>query len=144
MIAARTTARAALFCTLIAVLASAAAAVPAVWKLVPTAFLRIDDEGVKEWSVFQIEKKNDRFLLQIGERYLLIDAQKQRVFEISPGAVEHRGADLLWDPEKLPSQPLATSDWVVRDVGLAERIKMRLQGEGRTIDLQIPHPTTRR
>ena len=120
-----------------------AAAAPLLWRAVANAFLRVNDEGVKEWSVYQVEKKDDRFVLQIADRYLLIDPQRKLVFELVPADIAHDAADLLWDPAKTPAKPLATSTWLVRDVGFARRIKMRLDAEGRTLDLQIPHPYSR-
>ena len=38
---------------------------------------------------------------------------------------------------------MVTSDWLVRDVGLAYRIKMHLDAEDRTLDLQLTHPVGR-
>ena len=120
-----------------------AAAKPLVWKPALKAILRVDDQAVKEWDAFQIEKKNDRFLVQLGGRFLLVDAQQKQVFELAPATIERAGSDLLWDPANRPAKPLATSNWVVRDVGLALRIKVRLDAEGRTLDLQLPHPSSR-
>jgi hypothetical protein len=121
----------------------AVAAKPLVWKTATNAFLRVNDQPVKEWDVFQIEKKNDRFLLLLGERFLLIEAQQKQVFEIAPATVEHSGPDLLWDPADRPQKPLATSVWIVRNIGEAQRIKFQLDAEDHTIDLQIPHPPSR-
>jgi hypothetical protein len=127
----------------LAVLMQAAATAPLVWKPVASAFLRVNDQGAKEWSVFQVEKKNDRFLLQLDDRFLLIDAQQKQVFDLSAAKIDRSGSDVLWDPADKPARPLATSGWLVRNVGLAQRIKMRLDAEDRTLDLQIPHPYSR-
>lgn len=113
------------------------------WKPVTAAFLHVNDQPVKEWDVFQIEKKNDRFLVQIGERFLLIEPQEKRVFELAPAAVTHSGSNVLWDPADRPEKPLASSEWLVRDVGEAYRIKVRLDTEDHALDLQIPHPPSR-
>lgn len=121
----------------------AAAGKPLLWKAALSAFLRVDDQPVKEWAAFQIKKKNDRFLLQLGGRFLLLDAQKKQVFEVAPATIERPGSDLLWDPADRPAKPLATSNWVVRDVGVALQIKVRLDAEGRMLDLQLPHPPSR-
>ena len=139
----RKTLAAALALLAIAALAQPAAAAPLVWKPVANAFLRVNDQGLKEWSVFQIEKKDDRFLLQLADRFLLVDAQQKQVFELMPAKIGRSGSDILWDPADKPARPLATSAWLVRDVGLAQRIKMRLDAEDRTLDLQIPHPPSR-
>src|SRR3990172_3071394 len=124
--------------------ASSAAGKPLTWKPAEQAILRVDDRAVKEWDVYQVEKKNDRFLVQLGGRFLLMDAPQQQVFELLPANIERQGADLLWDPVDRPEKPLATSNWVVRDVGLALRIKVRLDAEGRVLDLQLPRPSGRR
>ena len=125
-------------------LAASAAAKPLTWKPVERAILRVDDQAVKEWDVYQVEKKNDRLLVQLGGRFLLVDAQQQQVFELLPATIERKGSDLLWDPVDRPEKPLATSNWAVRDVGPALRIRVRLDAEGRALDLQLPHPSSRR
>ena len=107
------------------------------------AFLRVNDQPPKEWDAFQIEKKNDRFLLEIGDRFLLLDAQQKQAFELAPATIERSGSDVLWDPDNLPRKPLATSNWIVRNVGEALRIKFQLDAEDRTLDLQLPHPPSR-
>jgi hypothetical protein len=118
-------------------------AAPLLWKTVTNAYFRVNDSGVKEWNMFQIEKKHDRFLVQIADRFLFVDADKKQVFELANAGIHRSGSDILWDPADKPARPLATSAWLVRDVGLAWRIKMRLDAEDRTLDLQIPHPASR-
>lgn len=124
-------------------LAAAAYAEPLLWRNAINAFLRVNDSGVKDWNVFQIENKHDRFLVQIADRFLFVDADRREVFELAPASLGRNGSDILWDPEEKPARPLATSEWLVRDVGLAYRTKMRLDAEDRTLDLQIPHPASR-
>ena len=121
-----------------------AAGKPLIWKPAQQAILRVDDQAVKEWDVYQVEKNNDRHLVQLGGRFLLVDAAQQQVFELLPATIERKGSELLWDPADRPAKPLATSNWVVRDVGPALRIKVRLDAEGRALDLQLPHPSSRR
>jgi hypothetical protein len=123
--------------------AAPAAAEQLTWKPAQLAMLRVNDAPPKEWDVFQIEKKDDRFVVQLAERFLLLDAVQRQVFELDPAAIERQGSDLLWDPERRPEKPLATSDWVLRDVGTAFRIRVRLDEEGRALDLQFPHPSSR-
>ncbi len=129
---------------LLAVAASLpAAGKPLTWKPTQQAILRVDDQALKEWDIFQIEKKNDRFLVQLGGRFLLVDAAQQQVFELDPAAIERQGSDRLWDPVDRPQKPLATSNWAVRDVGPGLRIRVRLDAEGRALDLQVPHSSSR-
>lgn len=120
-----------------------ATAKPLLWKAALGAFLHVNDQPIKEWDAFQIEKKNDRFLVKLGERFLLIDVQQKQVLELVPATIEHSGSDILWDPANRPEKPLATSNWLARNVGEALRIKVRLDAEDHTLDLQIPHPPSR-
>jgi len=102
--------------------------------------LRIDDRPVNEWNIYQAGKKSNPLLLELGSRHLLVDEQRRQVFELASSKIVRKGADLYWALEDRPEKPLETSDWLVRDVGLAYRIKVRLVAEGRVLDLQIPHP----
>jgi len=119
---------------------SVAADKPVVWKPVEQALLRVDDRPVKEWNVYQEGKKTNPLLLQIGSRYLLLDSHKHEVYEIDPASIAHEGAGVAWNPADRPAKPIETSDWTVRDVGLAYKINTRLNADGRMLDLQLPHP----
>ena len=100
----------------------------------------MDDQPVKNWNVYQENKKGDPLLLEMNNRFLLIQVHERKMFELSPAKIEHKGNELLWDPASLPSEPLATSDWIIKDVGFAYRIGARLVAEKRVLDLQLPHP----
>jgi hypothetical protein len=113
----------------------------AVWKISDQALLRVDDRAVKDWNIYQTGKKPNPLLLQMGPRYLLVDGRERQVFEVDPAKIEHKGAEgLSWDLADRPAKPLETSGWIVRDVGLAYRISVRLVAENHLLDLQIPHP----
>ena len=133
----------ALLAVAVAVFTHSAAGAPLLWKTVANAFLRVNDQPIKEWNVFQIEKKDNRFLLQLADRFLLVDTLQKQVFELVSAKIDRSGSNILWDPADKPAKPLATSSWLVRDVGLAQRIKLRLDADDRTLDLQIPHPSSR-
>jgi hypothetical protein len=116
-----------------------------VWKSIPNAILQVDSRAPKVWNVFQPGKKFDPLLLQIGSRYLVIYVRKMEVYEIAPEKFEHKGEDLLWRETDKPEKPVATSDWSTKDVGSAQRILLKLTGEGRVVDIQIPQtPDMRR
>jgi hypothetical protein len=116
-----------------------------VWKPIPDAILQIDTRPVKLWNLFQAGKKIDPLLLQLGARSLVIYVRNQEVYEIKPETLEHKGEDLLWNDSDKPAKPLATSDWSAKDIGSAWRVRVRLAGEGRLIDIQIPQvPDLRR
>lgn len=116
-----------------------------VWKPIEDAILQIDSHAPKEWNVYQPGKKFDPLLLQIGLRYLAIYVRNEQIYEIKPEKLQHKGEDLLWRETDKPAKPLPTSDWSTKDVGSASRILVKLSGEGRTIDIQIPQmPDMRR
>jgi hypothetical protein len=116
-----------------------------VWKSIPNAILQVDSRAPKVWNVFQPGKKNDPLLLQLGSRYLVIYVRNMEVFELTPEQLERKGENLLWREADKPAKPLATSDWSIKDVGSASRILLKLAGEGRTINIEIPQmPDLRR
>jgi hypothetical protein len=116
-----------------------------VWKSIPDAILQVDSRAPKIWNVFQAGKKFDPLLLQLGSRYLVIYVRAMEVYEIKPEQLGHKGEDLLWRETDKPAKPIATSDWSTKDVGSAMRILLKLSGEGRIVDIQIPQvPDLRR
>jgi hypothetical protein len=110
------------------------------WKPMKEALLRVDDQPVKNWNVYQENKKGDPLLLEIGDRFLLIEVHERKIFDLPPARIEHKGGELVWDPTSLPAEPLATSGWLIKDVGFAYRIDVQLAAEKRVLDLQLPHP----
>jgi hypothetical protein len=110
------------------------------WKPIQQALLRMDDQPVKNWNVYLENKKGDPLLLQMGNRFLLIEVHDRKIFEIVAAKIDRKGANLLWDPADRPAEPLATSDWIIKDIGFAYRIGARLVAENRLLDLQLPHP----
>jgi hypothetical protein len=120
--------------------AASAAGKPLDWKAAEQALLRVNDHPVSEWNLYQAGKKDNRMLLQMNARFLLIDVTNHQIFEIDPSKIEHKGAGLRWDPDDHPDKPLETSAWLVKDVGGAYRFSARLVPENRVIDVQIPHP----
>jgi hypothetical protein len=113
---------------------------PVAWKPIAQALLRVNDQPVKNWNVYQENKKGDPLLLEMGNRFLLIQVHERKIFELAPSKIEHKGAELLWDPAALSPQPLASADWLIKDVGFAYRIGVRLVAENRVLDVQLPHP----
>ncbi len=110
------------------------------WKPIKEALLRVNDQAVKNWNVYDQNRKGDPLLLEIGNRLLLIQVHERKVFELSVANVEHKGTELVWDPPALPAEPLPSSDWLIKDVGFAYRIDFQLVSEKRLVDLQLPHP----
>jgi hypothetical protein len=113
---------------------------PLSWKPIEDALLRVNDAPPKEWGAYRTGKKNDPLVLQLGSRFLLIQSHDHRVFELDPGKIEHKTQELLWSQSDRPAKPLATSDWMVDDIGAAFVIKVKLDDENAVVDLQLPHP----
>ncbi len=109
-----------------------------VWKPLERATLRIDDRPVKIWNVYAAEKKEHLVLVQLGQRFLLLDTRDRRIFELDSAKLAHKDKDLLWHEADKPAKPLPTADWTVRDVGPARRIRAKLTAEGRVVDVQVP------
>lgn len=132
-------------CLLLAGVVRAADKVKIDWKPIPNAILQVDSHAPKVWNVFQAGKKTDPLLLQIGSRYMVIYVRNMEVYEIKPEQLQQKGDDLLWRETDKPAKPLATSDWSIKDVGSASRILLKLAGEGRLINIEIPQmPDLRR
>lgn len=110
------------------------------WKPADSPMLRLDDRPVADWNVFVEGKKNNPLLVEMGKRYLLVDQVKRQVFELDPTKIGHKGTELYWDPTDHPDKPLETTMWIVKDVGLAYRVNVKLVAENHVIDVQIPHP----
>ena len=113
---------------------------PLVFKSIESALLRVNDAPPKDWEVYRTGKKNEPLLLQIGNRFLLLETSGHQVFELDSSKIEHKTGELLWSPSDRPDKPLATSDWNVDDIGAAFIVKVKLQSENALVDLQLPHP----
>jgi len=113
---------------------------PLSWKPIEDALLRVNDAPPKEWGVYRTGKKNEPLLLQIGNRFLLIEVHNRHVFQLDLSKIEHKSGELLWSPADRPATPLPTSDWLADDIGAAFVIKVKLQSENALVDLQLPHP----
>jgi hypothetical protein len=111
-----------------------------VWKPIEQALLKIDEKPVKQWTLYREEKDKHakRFLLQLGARFLLIDTQSKAVEEFRPESFERHGKDLRQSRTGPPAKILATSDWVLREAGLVRIIHVRLNDEGRAVEIQLP------
>ena len=113
---------------------------PLAFKSIENALLRVNDAPPKDWEVYRTGKKNEPLLLQIGNRFLLLEINQHQVFELDPAKIEHKTGELLWSPSDRPDKPLATSEWTVDDIGAAFVVKVKLQSENALVDLQLPHP----
>lgn len=120
--------------------AASAKGKPVTWKVINDALFRVNDAPVKDWSVYQADKKRDPLLLQIGNRFLLVEVHNHQLFEIDPSKIEHKSEDLIWDPSDHPAQAISTSAWNDSDVGAAFRIEAKINTEASVLVLELPHP----
>ena len=109
----------------------------ATWKQTD-GILRINDEPPKDWSVYREGKKTNALILQVGDRLLLIDVKAQSVRELDPKSVTRKEDSIITPAKNPPGKVIASSDWLVRDVGLALRIHFELGSESHTVDLELP------
>ncbi len=109
-----------------------------IWIPVQNAILQVDSRAPKEWNVFQPGKKFDPLLVQIGARFLVIYVRNMEAYEIKPEQLLHRGDFLIWVETDKPAKPMPTSDWSTKDVGSATRILLKLSGEGRVLNIELP------
>ena len=107
------------------------------WKSVPFAIVKFNDDAPKSWNMYHSEKKG-LLLLHLWKRYLLLDVKGEEVFEIDPQTVKPAGDDVEWSLTDKPEQPIETPEWKTRDLVSVERIRFRLGKNGYILELQIP------
>ncbi len=114
---------------------------PIIWKTIDKAILEVSGrKPPKTWSVLEDEKKKTRVLVQLDNRYLVLDAKTKQVFEISPAQVQPHGKNFQSVDPSETERALPSTDWDMRDLGPAERIEVRLTDDNTTLDVQLPHP----
>jgi hypothetical protein len=75
----------------------------------------------------------------LWRRYLFLNVQEQEVYELDPQKVKVQGDNNVeWSPSDLPSDPIETSEWKVRDVGPMRRVVFRFGKNGNYLDIQLP------
>lgn len=130
---------------LVASLAVAGAQAPPkaknVWKTVPFAIVRYNDDAPKSWNLY-FSSKRGVLLLRLWKRYLLIDRNTQEVFDIDPQKVIAKGdEEVEFTPDENSGQPADISDWKERDVGALHRLRFRFGEKGNYLDIQTPLKT---
>ena len=144
---------------LAAVLAAGSVAADKIaWKPVKEVLLRVNERAPRKWNVYESEKMPGMYLVQFEKRVVLLDVKQREAFELDPESLVRSGAGVVWEdvraeaqtnPEPMPPgqgkpRRLVVEEWTVRDVGRADRIKVKLAGHGTVIDVQIVHPLSRR
>lgn len=127
--------------SLSAALSARAATKDIIWKPIERAILEVTGrKPPKTWSVLQDEKKKARVLVQLDDRYLVLDAKTKQVFEISASQVQPHGKNFQSADPSTSERALPSTDWDMRDLGPAERIEVRLMTDNTMLDVQLPHP----
>jgi hypothetical protein len=109
----------------------------AVWKQVQFAIVRFNDEAPQSWNIYHTEKRGV-LLVKLWKRYLLLEIKEQEAYEVDPETVKPQGDNVEWSTADLPSDPIETTEWKVRDVGLVERVRFRFGKTGHFLEIQLP------
>jgi hypothetical protein len=108
------------------------------WKPVDFAIVRYNDDAPASWNMYHGEKKG-LLLIRLWRRYLFLNVQDQEVYELDPQKVKVQDDNNVeWSPSDLPSDPIETSEWKVRDVGPMRRVVFRFGKSGNFLDIQLP------
>ena len=108
------------------------------WKPVDFAIVRYNDDAPASWNMYHGEKKG-LLLIRLWRRYLFLNVQEQEVYELDPQKVKVQGDNNIeWSASDLPTDPIETSEWKVRDVGPMRRVIFRFGKNGNFLDIQLP------
>lgn len=107
------------------------------WKPVPFAIVRYNEEAPASWNLYHAEKSG-LLLLRLWKRYLLIDRSEQEVYDIDPQKVTPQGENFEWSQHDKPDEPIEVSEWKQRDVGSMQRVRFRFGKAGHFLELQLP------
>jgi len=109
------------------------------WKPVGDAILKITGrKPPKTWNVYQDEKKKQRVLVEMDNRYLILDAKTKQVYEITAADFQLHGK--IHQSASPSENALPSTGWDRRDIGPAERIQVELTKENIFLDVELPHP----
>jgi hypothetical protein len=111
------------------------------WVQFRAIFMRVDDDSPKEWNIWRDAraKKDEILLVQWNKRYLRVNTKLQEVREIDPQTVTHKDKSVTTPADDSTAKILPTDEWILRDVGSADRIYFELTAENHKIDINIPH-----
>jgi hypothetical protein len=111
------------------------------WVQFRAILMRVDDESAKEWNIWRDAhaKKDEILLVQWNKRYLRLNTKLQQVREIDPQTVTHNQKSVTSPADDSTAKVLPSDNWILRDVGSADRIYFELTAENHKIDINIPH-----
>ena len=107
------------------------------WKSVPFAIVRYNDDAPKSWNVYHGERKGI-YLVRLWKRYLLIDTDSQNAYEVDPAKVKVAGENAELAAADIPAEPIELSEWKSRNSGPVIRHRFRFGQSGNFMELQIP------
>ncbi|HXZ11491.1 MAG TPA: hypothetical protein VEG64_03780 [Candidatus Sulfotelmatobacter sp.] len=104
--------------------------------------MKLDGKPPLAWNIYQTDKKKEQHLVLVllGRRYLAIDLKAKQVYQVFPTDLRAQGKDFESDELFKKERLLPTNDWLLRDVGPAEMIRLTLGDYGRTLEVMLPHP----
>jgi hypothetical protein len=112
------------------------------WKSVPAAQIKIDDKTPLTWNIFQTGQKKEAnlVLVLLGRRYIALDVKARVAYAVQLADVQPRAGDVETGDLFVQAKKLPTEGWTLRDVGMAQLIKFKLNDYGTTLQIQLPHP----
>lgn len=111
------------------------------WEAYAKAILRIDGDPPKVWGLYHSTKgkKDEVLLLLWNKRYLMLNTHDKQVKELDPQTITYKTHRLESPNDDKTATVLPSSDWIVRDVGSAFRIRTILTEEKHEIEINLPH-----
>jgi hypothetical protein len=111
------------------------------WVPFNAIIMRVDDDSAKEWNIWRDAraKKDEILLVQWNKRYLRLNTKLQQVREIDPQTIVHKEKSMTSPAEDNAAKLLPSDNWIVRDVGSADRVYFELTAENHKFDINIPH-----
>lgn len=111
------------------------------WRPIGDAILKITGrKPPKVWNVYQDEKKKERVLVEMDNRYLILDAKTKQVYEITAADFQLHGKIYQSTKPTSSENAVPSTGWDRRDIGPAERIQVELTKENIFLDVELPHP----
>jgi hypothetical protein len=115
------------------------------WEPLLRAQLKLDGKVPYKWNVYAPDKKGRKkyaslVLVLLGRRYLALDIKGKLAYVVLPSDLQAQGQDFESDNLARPDRVLPSTDWTVRDVGIAELVRLTLGDYGRELEVQLPHP----
>jgi hypothetical protein len=111
------------------------------WEPYDKAILRIDGDPPKVWGLYHSTKgkKDEVLLLLWNKRYLMLNTHDKEVKELDPQTITYKTRRLESPIDDKTATLLPSSEWIVRDVGSAFRIRTILTNEKHEIEINLPH-----